>query len=99
MTTAQACVRGLLVAALLPGRPVGVGTEPGFRPASRIGGQPLPRGRRISLIHHSGGESHPTSSIKLSRWITPSSPAFPPDPTAVRSRFRQNVSQLLDHLG
>ena len=59
LTMAQACVcpwrnhgafRLTTHSYLLPGHPVGLGVLPGFIPASRIDGQSLPWGKRISLF-------------------------------------------------
>src|SRR5205823_13172231 len=100
MTTAQACVRGLLLAALLPeaprwGRSV-ARFSPRFadrQPASTAGAMHF-----TDSPQRWGVAPHVEHQVVEGGFLLPRLPSLR-DQTAVRSRFRQNVSQLLQDLG
>src|SRR4051812_22533625 len=100
MTTAQACVRGLLLAALLPEAPRwgrGVARfSPRFAarwPTSTTGAMHF-----ADSPQRWGVAPHVEHQVVEERRLLPRLPSLR-EQTLVRSRFRQNVSQLLDDLG
>src|SRR5213082_937302 len=100
MTTAQACVRGLLVAALLPEAPRwgrGVARfSPRFadrRPASTVGAMHF-----ADSPQRWGVAPHVEHQVVEDRCLLPRLPSLRA-PSVFRARFRQNVSQLLYDLG
>src|SRR3954471_17551232 len=99
MTTAQACVRGLLLAALLPEAPRwgrGVARfSPRFAdrlPASTTGAMLF-----ADSPQRWGVAPHVEHQVVEDRCLLPRLPSLR-DQIVVRSRFRQNVSQLLEDL-